>query len=79
MFYVYVLNNLQGLLYKGVTENLEERVKEHNNNTTRWTGKREPWKLVYFEEYGDKTEAYRRERFFKSGKGREYLKTKLAN
>ncbi len=38
------------------------------------TRNRKPFKLIYTEEYSDKEEAMKREAFFKSGKGREYLK-----
>lgn len=40
----------------------------------RWTKLRGLWKLVYKEEYTTKTEALKREKFLKSGKGREFLK-----
>jgi len=75
MYTVYVLKNSQGLLYKGYTGNLEERLITHNaGSRLKWTGIRGPWTLVYQEEVDTKIEALKREKFFKSGKGREFLK-----
>lgn len=36
-----------------------------------------PWRLVYNEEFQTRLEALRRERFLKSGKGREFLNKQL--
>lgn len=78
MFTVYVLKNNEGKLYKGVTEDLEKRVSYHNQGLSKWTRNRGPWNLVYTENYEIKAEALKREIFLKSGKGREFLKSKLA-
>ena len=78
MFYAYVLQSqINGYLYKGSTENLEARVEQHNAGLVNYTSKYMPWKLVYFELYDSRSEAMAREKFFKSGKGREWLKQKL--
>jgi putative endonuclease len=65
-------------LYKGYTENIERRLIEHNSvGEGKWTSARGPWKLVYTKEFETKKEAMAHERFLKSGKGREYLKSIL--
>jgi putative endonuclease len=78
MYYVYVLEDEKGRYYKGFTKDLEKRVEQHNSgitpSTKRMSGDK---KLVYFERFKDKTEALRRERFLKSGKGRDFLKDKM--
>jgi putative endonuclease len=74
---VYIIQNNEGLLYKGVTVNLLQRVRQHNTATGKWTSKKGPWNLVYSEIYTTKTEALKREKFLKSGKGRELLKKLL--
>lgn len=80
MFYVYVLYSLSyNSYYTGSTGNLEKRLNEHNSGMCRYTSGRMPWQLVYKEEYLTRSEAVRRERFFKSGKGREQLKLMLSN
>ena len=75
-FTVYVLQNLQGKRYVGHTDNLERRIFEHNNGLTGFTTNMGgPWKLVYKEENAQtRSEAMRREKFLKTGKGRDFLK-----
>ena len=78
MFYTYVLqSDINGQLYKGSTENLDARFDQHNAGLVNYTSKYLPWKLVYFELFNSRSEAMAREKFFKSGKGREWLKQKL--
>ena len=79
MYYVYVLQNPDGTLYKGYTSNLDERIRYHNSGWSRSTKKRGPWRLVYVEQVVTKTEALKRERFLKSGKGRDFIKKKVAS
>jgi len=71
---VYVIKNSQSKLYKGITTNLEKRIRYHNSNFGEWTKNKGPWNLVYKERFTNKTEALKREKFFKTGKGREFLK-----
>ncbi len=71
---VYVLTNKEGKLYKGITSDLNKRLWYHNNNLSGYTKNKGPWKLVYKEEYSSKKTALIREKFLKSGKGRELLK-----
>lgn len=72
---VYILRNNEGLIYKGITNNLARRLELHNDRRRKaWTSKRGPWILVYEENVFDEYEVRKREVFFKSGKGREYLK-----
>ena len=81
MYYAYVLRNPKGVLYKGSTDNLKERIKKHNSDDgfRRYTNNRGTWKLVYKEEFKTRKEAELREKFFKSGKGRECLNKKLGD
>ncbi|MDO1501501.1 GIY-YIG nuclease family protein [Winogradskyella maritima] len=77
-FYAYVLKSeCDGRLYKGHTSRLEERVVEHNAGKTKSTKGFRPWKLVYFEVFSTEKEALEREKYFKSGSGREFLRNKL--
>ena len=59
--------------YIGCTKNILRRLDEHNSGLVKSTRNRRPLELIYSEEYGNKADALARERFFKSGKGREYL------
>jgi putative endonuclease len=79
MYYTYILRSeINGHLYKGSTDNIETRVEQHNAGMVNYTSKYRPWKLVYFETFQTRSEAMARERFFKTGKGRDWLKNHLA-
>ena len=72
---VYVLRSAEGLSYIGCTENLTRRLEEHNSPENRgWTNRGSSWRVVYQEEYETLSEARRRERWLKTGVGREYLR-----
>ena len=77
MYTVYVIENNEGKRYKGVTLDLNRRLYQHNNDLSKWTKNRGPFKLIYKEGFENKTEALKREVFFKSGKEREYLEKLL--
>ena len=80
-YYTYVLKSeTSGLLYKGHTDNLERRLRQHNDpesHTDKFAPKHAPWILVYAERFDTRSEAVKREKFLKSGKGREWLKILL--
>ncbi|PIR48715.1 endonuclease [Candidatus Peregrinibacteria bacterium CG10_big_fil_rev_8_21_14_0_10_55_24] len=80
MYYVYVVQNPKGKLYKGFTNDLEKRIIQHNANDgfSSYTNNKGPWKLVHREEYANEREAREREKFLKTGKGREFLKGRLS-
>lgn len=66
MFYVYVLRCKDGSLYTGYTNDVEMRLKLHNNGTAaKYTRSRLPVKLVAKWHYPNKNEALRAEINFK--------------
>ena len=72
--FVYVLQSLSnGQHYVGITNDLASRLDEHNRGENRSTRGRGPWKLIYSEQCDGYPAARKRERFFKSGPGREFL------
>jgi putative endonuclease len=77
MFYTYILKSkLHGTHYYGHTKDLENRLKIHNGGKVRSTKSKRPWEIIYVEEFPTKSEAYRRELFFKSIDGYNFLKNK---
>lgn len=75
MYYVYILKSRQtGKLYKGSTEDISQRLQEHNNGENTSTRAGRPWHLVYYEAFTSKRDAIREERFLKSGRGRDRIK-----
>ncbi|MBI3332181.1 GIY-YIG nuclease family protein [Candidatus Peregrinibacteria bacterium] len=79
MYYVYVLQNHEGTLYKGHTRDMTKRMREHNaiDGPSRYTKGKGPWILVHVEEYMTRAKAMMREQFLKTGKGREFLSQKI--
>ncbi len=66
-------------MYVGHTEDLKKRLLEHNKGKTKSNKAYRPFTLVYFEKFTTREEASKREKYFKSGSGREYLKKMLNN
>jgi putative endonuclease len=60
--------------YYGSCEDLNKRVAEHNSGKVKATKNRRPLNCHYFEQFGSRSEAYRREMFFKSIDGYNWLK-----
>ncbi|MBR5293081.1 MAG: GIY-YIG nuclease family protein, partial [Clostridia bacterium] len=75
---VYVLECDDGSLYKGKTNDLIRRISEHmKGHGAEHTQKHKPVKLVYFEAFKSEKEALEKEKYLKTGSGREWLKVHL--
>jgi putative endonuclease len=72
VFKVYILfSETLDKFYVGHTsEELNERLRKHLSNHSGFTGKAKDWKIVYFENFPDKSSAYRRELSIKSWKSK---------
>ena len=80
MHYTYVLlSEADGRFYIGATEDLKRRVKEHEAGRVESTAYRRPIRLVYYEACLTPDDAFRRERYLKSGRGGRYLRQRLAS
>ena len=79
-FYTYVLFSLKDKrLYIGFTSDLKTRIIKHNEGLNTSTKCRRPLKLILAEAFINEKDARVREKFYKSGRGREVLKKKLEN
>ncbi len=78
MFFVYVLiSESKGRrFYVGLTSDVEKRVDEHNARRTKSTKAYIPWKLFFFESFNTRKEAREKEKYYKSGSGKELIKEK---
>ncbi|MGL4804961.1 MAG: GIY-YIG nuclease family protein [Bacteroidales bacterium] len=57
-YYIYILENQDGIFYKGITTNIEKRLEQHNDsNKSKYTSSRGPWILVYLKKMPDKRSA----------------------
>lgn len=75
MYYLYIIkSNTDKKFYTSITDNIDRRLKEHNgyNPSTSSTVNRTDFQLIYAEECETRIEARIREKFWKSGQGREY-------
>ena len=75
--FVYVLRSERdGRFYVGMTSSIDRRLKEHNLGRTKSTKAYMPWILFFFEEYANRVEARAREKYLKSGYGKQWIKEK---
>jgi putative endonuclease len=80
--YVYAIQNNLGGIYIGQTNNLEKRLKRHNNKLPNkklsFTAKNKGnWRLIYKEIFHERNQAIRREKELKSFQGRQFIKKLL--
>jgi putative endonuclease len=69
-YYFYILECNDGTKYYGHTYNLNKRFNDHISGRVRTTKNKHP-KLVYYEEFNLRSEAFKRESQFKNGKTRK--------
>ena len=78
--YVYILKSKKDeKLYIGCTNDLKKRLQEHSQGESFATKGRRPFSLLYYESYPNRKDAENREKFFKTGWGRQYVKKALKN
>ena len=79
-YYVYIIKSAEGFRYTGFTEDLEKRLIEHNEKEMSfWTKRGTNGNLIYKEEFGNKSEALEKEKWFKTGVGRDFLKNNVGD
>ena len=79
-YYVYVLKSLKNdRFYTGSTNSIMRRLEDHNNGRSKATKNNRPFVLVHQERYDNRSQAYKREMYFKTGKGRDELKKILGS
>jgi len=71
---VYVLECNDGSFYKGQTDHFPRRLQEHQSGEVDWTSRHLPVKPIHWEIFDTREQAVTREKFLKSGRGREWLK-----
>ena len=75
MYSVYVIKSCKrSYIYVGMTNCLSRRFKEHNVGKERTTRAYRPFDLIFSENYATRDEARLREKYLKSGCGKEYIK-----
>ena len=75
MFCAYILKSQKdGRYYYGSCQDLEKRIAEHNSGKTKSLKGRLPLVYHYSESFSTRSEAFQREKFFKSVEGYIWLK-----
>ena len=77
-FVTYILQSeVNQKTYIGFTSNIIQRIYWHNNGKKGYTQKFRPWKVIHVEFFEEKFEAMKREKYFKSGVGRDWIKSNI--
>ena len=79
MHYVYLLQSLSALdeRYVGETQDLKNRLADHNGGKSVHTAKFRPWKVVTYLAFSDRRQALAFERYLKSGSGHAFAKRRF--
>jgi predicted GIY-YIG superfamily endonuclease len=78
-FYIYVLQSERNedRFYTGLTDDLRQRLKNHNAGRVLHTAKWQPWRLKAYVAISDRVRAAGFERYLKSASGRAFVKKHL--
>ena len=76
MYYVYSIKSLsRKYIYVGLTNNYERRIKEHQKGKEKTTKPYRPFKILFIEKFDTRAQARAREKYLKSGSGKEWIKS----
>jgi len=76
MITVYaILSEANGDIYVGMAKDADKRLKEHNAGKSKYTKGLKPWRTIYRELQPDWETARKREKYLKSGVGKEFLRS----
>jgi len=75
VYFVYAISSSEhNYIYVGLTQNVSKRIKRHNDGRERTTKFYSPFELIYSEVCKSRIDARIREKYWKSGIGKEKLK-----
>ena len=75
IFIVYAISSInRNYIYVGLTSNLDDRLKRHNKGYEKTTKPYAPFQLIYSEKCFSRQEARSREKYWKSGIGKQQLR-----
>jgi putative endonuclease len=75
MYLVYAIKSLnKKYIYVGLTKDLENRLVRHNKGYEKTTRTYRPFRLIYQEFFETRIQARIKEKYLKSGIGKEFLK-----
>ncbi|MCM4157642.1 GIY-YIG nuclease family protein [Gramella sp. AN32] len=75
MFIVYAISSVnRNYIYVGLTSNLKARIERHNKGLEKTTKPYAPFKLIFTEKCDNRIIARNREKYWKSGIGKDILR-----
>jgi predicted GIY-YIG superfamily endonuclease len=77
MWFVYILRRVDGHLYTGCTEDINERLNRHISGLVPATKFRLPVALVPYIAFANKYKAFEFEKYLKGGSGRAFISKHL--
>ena len=78
MYYTYILKSKKsGRFYTGSTNDLQKRLKLHNDGKSNFTKKDKPYDLIYYEACKEKEDAFAREIYLNIGYVKRFIKNRL--
>ena len=79
MWYVYIIRSIAHPHeeYTGATEDMKQRIADHNTGKSLHTTKFMPWKLIWYCAFPEKMAALEFEKYLKSHSGRAFAKKRL--
>jgi putative endonuclease len=76
MYYTYAIKSkVRNYIYVGLSSNMERRLSDHNGKRNKTTAPYAPFDVLLIEEYPTRADAREREKYLKSGIGKEFLKS----
>ncbi len=77
MYYVYILHLINKSYYVGSTNDLKNRIEDHNKGKSPYTKKFRPVKLIYYSAFKTMNKALLFEKYLKSGSGISFRNKRL--
>lgn len=79
MHYVYIMQSVHfpKEFYTGFSENVEQRLNEHNQGKSFHTNKFKPWKIIHYSVFVDKKQALNFEKYLKTASGIAFRNKRL--
>ena len=81
MHYLYILQSetLDAFYVGSTSQDPIDRLKKHLTNHSGYTAKAKDWKIVYTEQFLDKTTAIKREKLIKNWKNKQRIRELILN
>jgi putative endonuclease len=76
LYYVYAIKSQsRNYIYVGLSSDPEKRLTQHNRGYEKTTRPYRPFNIILKEDFNTRPEARKREKYLKSGAGKEFLKS----